>query len=166
MYIAQLTIQGYKNTREKSTIQFNKGLNVLLGENGCGKTAVINALRLLFREPESNYACSLDDFYCSLDRYYAADTIEIDALLTGLTEDEKITFLSWCNADFNAHLHLRITENLTKPGAMKRKYWGGESTASILKKILLIGLNAFTFRHCAMQRLNFLLADAPDWRGF
>lgn len=92
MYIAQLTIQGYKNTREKSTIQFNKGLNVLLGENGCGKTAVINALRLLFREPESNYACSLDDFYCSLDRSYAADTIEIDALLTGLTEDEKITF--------------------------------------------------------------------------
>lgn len=134
MYIAQLTIQGYKNTREKSTIQFNKGLNVLLGENGCGKTAVINALRLLFREPESNYACSLDDFYCSLDRSYAADTIEIDALLTGLTEDEKITFLSWCNADFNAHLHLRITENLTKPGAMKRKYWGGESTASIFEE--------------------------------
>lgn len=92
------------------------------------------ALRLLFREPESNYACSLDDFYCSLDRSYAADTIEIDALLTGLTEDEKITFLSWCNADFNAHLHLRITENLTKPGAMKRKYWGGESTASIFEE--------------------------------
>ena len=77
---------------------------------------------------------SPDDFYCSLDRSYTADTIEIDALLTGLTEDEKITFLSWCNADFNAHLHLRITENPTKPGAMKRKYWGGESTASIFEE--------------------------------
>lgn len=134
MYISQLSIQGYKNTRIKSAISLNKGLNVLLGENGCGKTAVINALRLLFREPESNYACSPDDFYCSLDRSYTADTIEIDALLTGLTEDEKITFLSWCNADFNAHLHLRITENPTKPGAMKRKYWGGESTASIFEE--------------------------------
>ena len=134
MYISQLSIQGYKNTREKSEISLNKGLNVLLGENGCGKTAVINALRLLFREPESNYACSPDDFYCSLDRSYTADTIEIDALLTRLTEDEKITFLSWCNADFNAHLHLRITENPTKPGAMKRKYWGGESTASIFEE--------------------------------
>lgn len=49
---------------------------------------------------------------------------------------------------------------------MKRKYWGGESTASIFEEDTLIGLNAFTFRHCAMQRLNFLLADAPDWRGF
>ncbi len=105
-----------------------KGIKIL------AKNLNINALRLLFREPESNYACSPDDFYCSLDRSYTADTIEIDALLTGLTEDEKITFLSWCNADFNAHLHLRITENPTKPGAMKRKYWGGESTASIFEE--------------------------------
>ena len=134
MWIFQLSIQGYKNARKRSEISFNKGLNVLLGENGCGKTAVINALRLLFREPESNYACSPDDFYCSLDRSYITNTIEIDALLTGLTEDEKITFLSWCNADFNAHLHLRITENQTKPGSMKRKYWGGESTASIFEE--------------------------------
>lgn len=134
MYISQLSIQGYKNTREKSNISFNKGLNVLVGENGCGKTAVINALRLLFREPESNYACSSDDFYCSLDRTNVADAIEIDALLTGLTEDEKITFLSWCNADFNAHLHLCITENQTKLGTIKRKYWGGESTASIFEE--------------------------------
>ena len=134
MYISQLSIQGFKNTCKKSSITFNKGLNVLLGENGCGKTAVINALRLLFREPESTYACSPDDFYCSLDRTHADDTIEIDALLTELTEDEKITFLSWCNGDFNAHLHLRITENQTKPGAMKRKYWGGESTASVFEE--------------------------------
>lgn len=134
MYISKLSIQGYKNTQQKSTISFNRGLNVLLGENGCGKTAIINALRLLFREPESNYACSPDDFYCSLDRSYTSDTIEIDAVLSELTEDEKIIFLSWCNADFNAHLHLHITENPSKPGAIKRKYWGGESTASIFEE--------------------------------
>lgn len=134
MYISKLSIQGYKNTQKKSTISFNKGLNVLLGENGCGKTAVINALRLLLREPESNYACSPDDFYCSLDRSCVSDTIEIDAVLSELTEDEKIIFLSWCNADFDAHLHLRITENPTKLGSMKRKYWGGESTASIFEE--------------------------------
>lgn len=134
MYVSELSIRGYKNTRMKSKISFNKGLNVLLGENGCGKTTVINALRFLFREPESNYACSPDEFCCSLDRSHIADTIEIDGLLSELTENEKITFLSWCNANFNARLHLRITENQTKPGAMKRKYWGGESTASIFEE--------------------------------
>ena len=131
MYISNLTIQGYKGTYGKSTILLNKGLNVLLGENGCGKTTIINALRLLFRDPEANYMCSPDDFYCSLDKTQKSDTIEIDAVLPELTEDEKIMFLSWCNADFNAHLHLRITENTIKPGTMKRKFWGGESTACI-----------------------------------
>lgn len=134
MYISQLSIQGYKNTHTKASVSLNKGLNVLVGENGCGKTAVINALRLLFREPESSYACSIDDFYCSLDKSQTDDAISIDALLTALTEDEKITFLSWCNADFDARLHLRITENSAKPGALKRKYWGGESTASIFEE--------------------------------
>lgn len=131
MYISNLTIQGYKGTYGKSAILLNKGLNVLLGENGCGKTTIINALRLLFRDPEATYMCSPDDFYCSLDKTQKSDTIEIDAVLPELTEDEKIMFLSWCNADFNAHLHLRITENTIKPGTMKRKFWGGESTACI-----------------------------------
>lgn len=134
MYISKLSIQGYKNTHVKSCISFNKGLNILLGENGCGKTAVINAIRLLFREQESIYSCSADDFYYSLDKSVLDDTAEIDASLVDLTEDEQITFLSWCDADFNAHLHLRIAENSEKPGAMKRKYWGGESTASIFEE--------------------------------
>ncbi len=71
-------------------VLLNKGLNVLLGENGCGKTTIINALRLLFRDPEANYMCSPDDFYCSLDKTQKSYTIEIDAVLPELTEDEKI----------------------------------------------------------------------------
>ena len=134
MYISRLSVHGYKNTCQKSVISLNKGLNILLGENGCGKTTIINALRLLFREPEANYGCSSDDFYCSLDRANRADIIEIDALLTELTEDERITFLSWCNADFDAHLHLRISENSLKPGTLKRKYWGGESVAGVFEE--------------------------------
>ena len=134
MYISRLSVHGYKNTCQKSVISLNKGLNILLGENGCGKTTIINALRLLFREPEANYGCSSDDFYCSLDRANRADIIEIDALLTELTEDERITFLSWCNADFDAYLHLRIAENPLKAGTLKRKYWGGESVASIFEE--------------------------------
>jgi len=42
MYISKLDIEGYKNAFHLSTITLNKGLNILLGENGCGKTAIIN----------------------------------------------------------------------------------------------------------------------------
>lgn len=34
MYISKLHIKGYKNSEEESTIILNKGLNILLGENG------------------------------------------------------------------------------------------------------------------------------------
>ena len=61
MYISQLSLQGYKNTHSKSTIDFNRGLNVLLGENGCGKTAIINALRFAFKEPESLFSRQKED---------------------------------------------------------------------------------------------------------
>lgn len=134
MYISKLSIKGYKNTRNISEIPLQSGLNILLGENGCGKTAIINALRLILKEHESYSALSADDFYCSLDKTHKESEIEIDADFSDLDEDEKITFLTWCDADFNAHLHLTISENATRPGYFKRKYWGGNSSSSIFEE--------------------------------
>ena len=133
MYISKLHITGYKNTAEESIVTLNKGLNVLLGENGCGKTAIINALRLLLREQDSYFSFSVDDYYCSFDKTERVQEIEIDADFFELTENEKITFLSWCDANFNAQLHLRISENISKPGSIKRRYWGGQAKSSIFE---------------------------------
>ncbi|MCS5503510.1 AAA family ATPase [Lysinibacillus sp. A4] len=43
MYISKLNISGYKNAKVNSEIEFRKGLNILVGENGAGKTTIINA---------------------------------------------------------------------------------------------------------------------------
>lgn len=134
MYISKLMIEGYKNAKCESSIIFNKGLNIIVGENGCGKTAIINALRLVLRENESNTALSEDDFYCSLNKKERANEVKITTDFSDLTEDEKITFLTWCSADFNAHLHLLISENTSRRGYFKRKYWGGNSSASIFEE--------------------------------
>lgn len=134
MFISSVQIEGYKNANKASTIRLNKGLNILVGENGCGKTAVINALRLILREPESYSDFSEDDFYCSLDKKLLASEIKVDASFAELSEDEKITFLTWCGSDFNAYLHLFISENSSRPGFFKRRYWGGNSLASIFEE--------------------------------
>lgn len=134
MYISQLRIEGYKNAKQESSIILNKGLNILVGENGSGKTAIINALRLILRENESNTAFSEDDFYCSLDKNSRANEVKITADFSNLSEDERITFLTWCGADFDAHLHLLISENSSRLGYFKRKYWGGNSSASIFEE--------------------------------
>ena len=131
MFISSVQIEGYKNANKASTIRLNKGLNILVGENGSGKTAVINALRLILRETESYSDFSEDDIYCSLDKKQLASEIVIDVSFADLSEDEKITFLSWCGSDFNAYLHLTISENNYRPGFFKRKFWGGNWSVSI-----------------------------------
>ena len=98
MYISSISISGYKNAYNVSSVELNKGLNVLLGENGCGKTAVINSLRMLLRETEAFNGFSVDDFYTSMDKKIKATEIDVDAKFKDLSEDEKITFLSWCDS--------------------------------------------------------------------
>lgn len=134
MYISNISISGYKNACNVASVNLNKGLNVLLGENGCGKTAVINSLRMLLRESEAFNGFSVDDFYTSMDKKTKATEIDIDAKFENLSEDEKITFLSWCDINFDAYLHLKVSENVSKPGYYKRKYWGGKSSASIFEE--------------------------------
>lgn len=127
MYISSISFKGYKNSKETSQIYLNKGLNVLLGENGSGKTTIINALRLLLKESEANYTFSGDELYWSLDKKFHASEMEIDAEFSSLTEDEKIIFMTWCDSEFNAHLHLKISENKARPDTYKRKFWGGRA---------------------------------------
>lgn len=134
MYISSLSFKGYKNSKETSQIYLNKGLNVLLGENGSGKTAVINSLRLALREAESFAAFSTDDLYCSLDKNEQANEINIDVKFSELSEDEKVIFFTWCDAEFNAELHLDIIENKFRPATYRRKFWGGRMQSGFFEE--------------------------------
>lgn len=49
MYISNLSIRNYRNFRNVS-LSFQKGVNTIIGENGSGKTNILQALRLLIDE--------------------------------------------------------------------------------------------------------------------
>lgn len=68
MYLRTLDISGFKCFGEPFSIEFHDGLNVLVGENGAGKTGVISAIRQLFNDSESGKRMiSERDFYRGFD---------------------------------------------------------------------------------------------------
>ena len=133
MYISDVTIEGYKNCKNKSIIEFNPGLNIIVGENASGKTTIIDAIRMILREPEINYFTE-DDFYKSFELEDKKENIRLDLNMKELTSEEKVIFLSWLNADFNAELHLEVEKNPNLKGYYKKSIWGGKSKASAFEE--------------------------------
>ena len=135
MYVSQLIIEGYKNCKNRSIINFNKGLNILVGENASGKTTIVNALRLILRENEYSYSnINESDFYKSFQNNKISEMIKLDLHFHDLTEIEEITFFSWCDADFNAALHLEASNRPNQKGYYKKTIWGGASKASVFEE--------------------------------
>jgi chromosome segregation ATPase len=49
-WLESLTIRGFKSYAHEQTLPFARGLNVIHGPNGCGKSNVIDALLFVFGE--------------------------------------------------------------------------------------------------------------------
>lgn len=61
MYISELTITNFRSFNSSTTIHFNDGINVIIGQNNAGKTTIIKALDLLFNNLSSK-KLTINDF--------------------------------------------------------------------------------------------------------
>lgn len=61
MYISELSIENFRSFDENTTVHFNEGTNVIIGQNNAGKTTIIKALDLLFNN-KSSKKLSINDF--------------------------------------------------------------------------------------------------------
>lgn len=50
MYIEQLEIYGFKSFAVRTELRFGKGLNIIIGPNGCGKSNIFDAIRWVIGE--------------------------------------------------------------------------------------------------------------------
>jgi len=135
MFIEEISIEGYKNFGEETSIKFHKGLNVLVGENGTGKSSIIDAIRLLFAEDEYGRAGIRDtDFHQPFETGSSvADYIQIRSSLADLSEQEKVAFLPWMVNEERARLTLRVENKPITQGKYKRALWGGVSKDSMFE---------------------------------
>lgn len=134
MYLSEIKIEGYKLFSNEISIPLSKGLNLFVGENGCGKSTVIDAIRLLLNEDEyTRSGVCEEDFYASLDKKTQSEQINISGKFEKLLEKEKFEYLTWLDDEYNANLHIKINRELDKRNNFKRKTWGGEASNSFFE---------------------------------
>ena len=131
MYLRKLKAQGFRCFHSSFEIEFTDGLNVIVGENGAGKTAIISSIRQLFQDSESGrYSISSDDFFSPfITEGKAALSFSICAEFDGLDVEDKVAFLPWVGASNTALLTLQA-ENKEIRGRFKKIIWGGNSKSS------------------------------------
>lgn len=133
MYLKEFTIKNFRNIEELH-LQFNKGVNVLIGENNSGKTAIFDALRICLSH--GNYD---RDIFIRRSDYYIDDS-DPDAELPMIDFDlffaiEDPMEAGWFrdllvqkeDGSQELQMHHRyyyeIVNEVEKP---RRRIWGGE----------------------------------------
>lgn len=139
MFLSELKIKGYKVFNDEFNIKLNEGLTVLIGENGCGKTTIIDAIRLLLNEDEFGRIGISDlHFHRPIDkstREAGAESIEVKGTFSALSDSEQIAYLPWLDATDNtkAYLNKKIDNKPNPRGKFDHTTWGGESVAGIFE---------------------------------
>jgi len=90
MYLSTIHIENYKGIK-KLDVNFQKDINVIIGENGGCKTALIDAIRLLY-----NLGNQQRELYVTLDDFYLGEfVITITYEFRDLTTDQKGAFYEY-----------------------------------------------------------------------
>lgn len=115
------------------TVTFHKGMNLIVGENDAGKTAIIDGLKLLLGTLSDEYDKILDtDFYTQDGKTFSED-FKITAYFADLLDEESAIFLEWLSFDEDNKPQLKVSLIVSKKkGAngnnyFERKIYGGDN---------------------------------------
>lgn len=96
MYLSEVKLYNWRKYKTKENgspglvVHFKKGLNILIGENDSGKTAIIDAIRMTLG---TNSRTS--DWINDEDFSLGTDNLQIECIFKGLTEKEEAYFFEW-----------------------------------------------------------------------
>lgn len=100
MYLSQLKLWNYRkfgkpdqDVDTKSphlVLDFNKGINLLVGENDSGKSSIVDAIKLVLRTHSLEWIRIEDDDFCERSKRF-----RIECFFRGLKDDEAKHFVEW-----------------------------------------------------------------------
>lgn len=133
MYLKNLLIKNFRAIKEAS-FTFNKGLNIIIGENNSGKTAIIDALRICFSYGNQwrDIYIRKDDFYIEVENVDSKNTsIKFDLIFEIEKEEESGLFYDLLvqkddKQELQMHFYYYIQE-IKGTEKVKYKIWGGDN---------------------------------------
>src|ERR1700750_2655339 len=128
MYLAELSIKNFRRLSD-ANLAFSPGLNVLIGPNNIGKTAVVDALRALLAGADDPYPrFDKDDIHIPKSGS-AATKIRFEYVFKDLSLDDQADFLHALrmNSDGAIEAILGVSYGeIDKVGRMRPRKWCGE----------------------------------------
>lgn len=133
MYLKNLLIKNFRAIKEAS-FNFDKGLNIIIGENNSGKTAIIDALRICFSYGNQwrDIYIRKDDFYIDVENVDSKNTsIKFDLIFEIEKEEESGLFYDLLvqkddKQELQMHFYYYIQE-IKGTEKVKFKIWGGDN---------------------------------------
>ena len=123
MYISEVYVGGFRCFDPATPLQLSlrRGLNIIVGPNDSGKTAVIDAPRyLLWTRGDDFIRLEPGDFHVRPNGERVAELL-IRCTFDDLTPDEEARFLEWCsNEAGKLRLHVCLR------GALRKASGGGD----------------------------------------
>ena len=192
MYLSQLKLWNFRKFGIKGdsidsaepglAVQFRKGVNVLIGENDSGKTAIIDAIRYVLKTQSQEFI-QLDEKDFFKDGDNRTTELKIECTFSGFNSADAGHFLEWIGFDENNKYKLKvwltakrkdnsIYPRLSAGADMEGSYMEGEAR-DLLRVIYLKPLrDALTeMTHGRKSRLAQILKsldafkDRPDETG-
>lgn len=119
MYLAELKLWNFRKYSEEEIegqifgrpgleVQFNPRLNILIGENDSGKTAIIDSIKYILKTK------SLDSFWIDERDFFEdssgnrSDQLKIECIFRGFTNEEAGSFIEWIGFDDSKNFELKV----------------------------------------------------------
>ena len=133
MYISKLCLLNFRKY-EKLEVEFNNNLNILVGENNSGKTAIVDAIRILLGTQSNDYyKIDRSDFYFNGKNY--TDTFKITCFIKGISDAEGAIFLE--------HISFKRNESGENESYLKLEMVANYKNDKIYSDIYIDGENGY-----------------------
>jgi putative ATP-dependent endonuclease of OLD family len=127
MHIAEIFAQGFRCFPQSKplSLELRRGLNILVGPNDAGKTAILDAIRyILWTRGDDFVRLDSSDFHVDVDGRRCTELL-LRCTFSDLSPDEESRFLEWCtNEDGKLRLHVCLR------GTVRRQTGGGVSVVT------------------------------------